>query len=293
MVPIGHATARSGGPSKGASRRRIAIGNPRYRHASWTTASHLPAFRGGFVHHAVHSDAAVVQGVHPPPDHAENGRVTFHATFAPRQRRTYDLIWSVDEDTQRARQGYERLHARIDTLFAEVHRSWQDELVAMFTPNNGRYSGHLPELSIDNPAVQKIYGLGALGLAYFRRDSPYSQVGRTYDTLMPRYWPSAMVLWDYSLSGLAHALLDPQVMRQTLERWMRTDVHTHFGTCYLTGEPIGPWYAVNDYAMASMIHQYVSWQGDDAWLGSTIQRGKTVMGLRARVCHQLASVPPN
>ena len=48
------------------------------------------------------------------------------------------------------------------------------------------------------------------------------------------------------------------------------DVHQHFGTEYLTGSAIGPWYAVNDYAMVNMAYAYLRWSGDLSWLTFTV-----------------------
>jgi hypothetical protein len=112
-----------------------------------------------------------------------------------------------------------------------------------------------------------------VGVIYFKRDSPYSVYGRAYDTLMPRYWQSVTFLWDYHLSSLVHALLDPEVMRKKLELWMRLDIHKHFGTEYLTGAGVGPWYSVNDYAMCAIAHDYLRWNRDTAWLDGTVAGG--------------------
>jgi hypothetical protein len=34
-------------------------------------------------------------------------------------------------------------------------------------------------------------------------------IGRTFDTLMPRYWAGVTFLWDYYLSTRVHTLLEP------------------------------------------------------------------------------------
>ena len=52
------------------------------------------------------------------------------------------------------------------------------------------------------------------------------------------------------------------MQRRNLERWMDLDVHQHFGTEYLGGEAVGPWYAVNDYAMLQIAREYLRWSGD-------------------------------
>jgi hypothetical protein len=116
----------------------------------------------------------------------------------------------------------------------------------------------------------KIYHTGILGVIYFKRDNPASVYGRAYDTLMPKYWQTVTFLWDYHLSSTVHALLDPQVMRKYLERWMLLDIHEHFGTEYLTGGPTGNWYSVNDYAMTRMMYDYLTWSGNHSWLQKEI-----------------------
>ncbi|MCA1830937.1 MAG: hypothetical protein LC663_05445, partial [Actinobacteria bacterium] len=119
---------------------------------------------------------------------------------------------------------------------------------------------------------------GILAVVYFRRDG--GAFGRTYDTLMPRYWETVTFLWDFSLSSIVHALLDPQIMRMHLEHWMTTDIHSCFGTEWLTGGPVGGWYSVNDYAMTKMIADYLRWSGDHAWLGA--RAGSQTVGERLR-----------
>ena len=47
---------------------------------------------------------------------------------------------------------------------------------------------------------------------------------------------------------------------------MTLDVYKHFGTEFLTGAGVGPWYSVNDYAMSRMAKEYLRWTGDQAWL---------------------------
>ncbi|MGA7306430.1 MAG: hypothetical protein WBW88_16240, partial [Rhodothermales bacterium] len=104
----------------------------------------------------------------------------------------------------------------------EIERAtadWNAELKALFTPNNDRYSGHLPEIETSDEDIRKLYWMGACGVAYFKRDSPHSVMGRTYDTLMPKYWQTVTFLWDYFLSSGVHAQLDPDVMKKYLEHW--------------------------------------------------------------------------
>jgi len=53
------------------------------------------------------------------------------------------------------------------------------------------------------------------------------------------------------------------------------DIHKGYGIDFLSGEPLGFWYAVNDYALIHMAYQYLRYSGDYAWLDKKI-RGETV-----------------
>ncbi|MCK7528647.1 MAG: hypothetical protein MZV64_69375 [Ignavibacteriales bacterium] len=44
----------------------------------------------------------------------------------------------------------------------------------------------MPLLETTDKEIAKLYYMGVLGVIYFRRDNPYSVLGRTYDTLMPQ-----------------------------------------------------------------------------------------------------------
>ena len=105
---------------------------------------------------------------------------------------------------------------------------------------------------------------------YFRRTTPHSVYGTTYVTLMPRYWETTTFLWDISLSAMLLSMLDPCVLRKMMEVWMTVDMHKHFGTEFLTGAGVGPWYSVNDYAMCRMAKEYLRWTGDRTWLDKTV-----------------------
>jgi hypothetical protein len=176
------------------------------------------------------------------------------------------LAISIGDDIAHLKSEAQEVVHSADDQIRNSEQYWNDELRSIFTPGNDRYSGHLPVLETDDTQIRKLYWMGAAGLACFKRESPHSAVGRSYDTLMPRYWSTLQCIWDYFLSSPAHVLLDPATMRDSLERWMQVDLHRHFGTEYLNGAAIGPWYAINDSAMASMIHRFATWTGDSNWL---------------------------
>ncbi|WP_147917933.1 hypothetical protein [Ruania zhangjianzhongii] len=159
------------------------------------------------------------------------------------------------------------LVAGLDQAAAVSESTWNAKLAAMFDAGNDEFSGSLPVLDTSNEALRKLYWWGAVGVLWFRRDNPASVLGRTYDTLMPRYWQTTTFIWDYSLSSQVHALLDPAVMRRQLGHWVGLDIDSHFGTEWLTGGPVGYWYSVNHYAMTRLVRDYVAYTGDQAFLG--------------------------
>lgn len=188
---------------------------------------------------------------------------------------TAAFVVSLGDDADAALAIFDDLAADVDGARTAARVDWDAELAAIVTPGNDRYSGHLPVLETDDEALWRLYWTGILGVVVFKRDNPASVLGRTWDTLMPRFWPTITFLWDYMLSSGTHALLDPAPMKVHLEHWMQSDVHTCMGTCWLTGEGVGMWYAVNDYAMIRLVDDYVRWSGDTVWLTTPLADGRT------------------
>ena len=217
------------------------------------------------------SGASSVQGTVPAsPDLGDKG-AWFDLELRPGEVWQGAYVHAIGDNASEVRVRYARLAAQVDAVIDQAAKEWDTELAAMFTPGNGRYSGSLPILESDDPDLRRLYYLGALGVIYFKRDSPHSAVGRAYDTLMPRYWGTTTFIWDFSLSSLVHALLDPEPMRAQLERWMALDVHTCFGSDWLTGKPIGAWYASNDHSMTQLVDTYLRWTGDARWLDAKLE----------------------
>ncbi len=228
---------------------------------------------------AVHSEACSVQGMYPLPHQATGFGLEKTLSIPAGGKSTVFYLHVIGDTPQNAIQQFDRLaHDQIENLFSETEQQWNEQIAAAFTPGNSQYAGCLPTLYTDDPDIYRLYYTAALGVIYFRRDNPFSVYGRAYDTLMPRYWQGTTFIWDYFLSSGVHALLDPEVMKKYLELWMQTDVHSHFGTEYLTGGTVGPWYAVNDFALVWMANDYLRWNGDFSWLDKNIgASGKSII----------------
>jgi hypothetical protein len=194
------------------------------------------------------------------------GELAVELTVAPGATSRFGYVHAVATSRADAEAAYDAVVADIPAVVADAERYWDEQLAAAFTPGNSEYSGHLPVLDTSSETLRRLYWWAALGLIWFRREFEGNVLGRTYDTLMPNYWGSTTFIWDYSLSSVSHALLDPTEMRRQLAQWIRLDIHSHFGTSSLTGEPVGRWYSVNDYAMTRLVNDYVRFTGDTAFL---------------------------
>lgn len=190
----------------------------------------------------------------------------------PGETARFGYVQAVGQTSADALAGFDRIAADIPAAVAAAEDFWNRQLSAAFTPGNTEFSGSMPVLDLP-PALERLYWWGVLGVIWFRRDWPGNVLGRSYDTLMPNYWATTTFIWDYSLSARVHARLDPVEMRRQLEHWIAADIHTMFGTSSLTGEPVGQWYSVNDFAMVRLVAEYVDATGDDAFLRHEIAAG--------------------
>lgn len=222
------------------------------------------------IYWATKSNAVQIQGISIEGAVSRNGIKT-ELTLSPGETKHINYVNVVGEDISEVLHDYNTIIKNSDAEIKKCRDEWNEEIRAAFTPGNSRFSGSMPLLETTDKEIAKLYYMGILGVIYFRRDNPYSVMGRTYDTLMPKYWQSVTFIWDYALSSLTHALLDPAVMKKYIEHWMSMDIHKHFGTELLTGGPVGPWYSVNDFAITEISRNYLRWNGDFEWLNKSIE----------------------
>ena len=231
--------------------------------------------RNAVVSKSRHSDAFVVQGVSPKPTSLSTSWAVYEFDLGPKQSATITFVNSIGGTRAEAARDFDAIVSGFDAAASATTDEWNAQLKAAFTPGNNIFSGHVPTLITSDDSVKRIYHSAVMTALYFRRTTPHSVNGTTYVTLMPRYWETTTFLWDISLSAMLLAMLDPAVLRRMMETWMTLDIHQHFGTEFLTGAGVGPWYSVNDYAMSRMAKEYLRWTGDKAWLDKKVG-GKTV-----------------
>jgi hypothetical protein len=249
--------------------------NAAYSPGEYDNVREVDQSRNAVTSRSTHSEAYVVQGVLPKPASVSPSWVVYDLDLGPKQSATVTFVNSIGATRSEAERDFDAIVATFDTMAAATTDEWNAQLKAAFTPGNRIFSGHVPTLITTDDNVKRIYHSAVMTALYFRRTSPHSVYGTTYVTLMPRYWETTTFLWDISLSAMLLAMLDPAILRRMMETWMTLDIHQHFGTEFLTGAGVGPWYSVNDYAMSRMAKEYIRWTGDKAWLDKKVA-GKTV-----------------
>ncbi|NWF89279.1 MAG: hypothetical protein HXY50_07415 [Ignavibacteriaceae bacterium] len=222
------------------------------------------------IYSAKQSTAFQVQGLSYKGKLTRNG-INLELNLAPGKKQNIDYVVTIGDSLPNVINDFKNIISDVDNVINKCHNEWNEEFKSAFTPGNSRFSGSMPLLETTDNEISKLYYMGVLGVIYFKRDNPFSVIGRTYDTLLPKYWQTVTFIWDYALSSLTHALLDPAIMKKYIEHWMSMDVHKHFGTEYLTGGPVGPWYSVNDFAITEISKNYLRWNGDFKWLNEEIQ----------------------
>lgn len=250
--------------------------NAAYSPGEYDNVREIDQARNAVISKSKHTDAFVVQGVSPKPASLSASWVVYELDLAPKQAATITFVNSLGGTRAEAQRDFDAIVSGFDAAATATTNEWNAQLRAAFTPGNNIFSGHVPTLVTTDDSVKRIYHSAVMTALYFRRTSPHSVYGTTYVTLMPRYWETTTFLWDISLSAMLLAMLDPAILRRMMETWMTLDIHQHFGTEFLTGAGVGPWYSVNDYAMSRMAKEYIRWTGDKAWLDKKVG-GKTVV----------------
>jgi hypothetical protein len=244
--------------------------NAAYSPGEFDNARTVDRERGAVLCKSIRTQACSLQGAWPIATEVLPSWLIYRFNLAPGAKRTITFVNTLAENADEARRHYDGLARNFQAAAIEVRNEWNAQLKAAFTPGNDRFSGYLPTLVTSDESVRRLYHAAVMSALFFRRTTPHSVYGTTYVTLAPRYWETTTFIWDISLSAMLLAMLDPLILRRMIETWMQLDVYKHFGTEYLTGSGVGPWYSVNDFAMCRMAREYLRWTGDHAWLDKEV-----------------------
>ncbi len=227
--------------------------------------------RGCLIFEAQHSAAVAVQGFHRLPARVEQKRrLTFDVQIGPNETQQLKFVVTLAEDRHSALELYEKLQTNFCQIQQQSEASFQGLLQAAFTPGNSEFSGNLPRLVTADESLWRLYHNGFANLLFARRVSPDSVYGPTYLTLSGHVLPTLSFPWDTALASLSLALLDPVPLRKLVEVWLTLPMHEHHSSDYISGQGVGPWYAVNDTAIVHCAWRYLCVTGDFAWLDNKV-----------------------
>ncbi|GAB4318086.1 MAG: hypothetical protein Kow0059_11360 [Candidatus Sumerlaeia bacterium] len=220
--------------------------------------------------------ACQCQATVPRPDAVEGKTLLYNVSIPPGGRWQLRFVAALAETEEAARSLARHHLAHFDDSGAQALDLWNRRIQKAFQPGNDLYSGHLPALTTENEGLLRLYLMTTLGCLVLRRDNPLSVQGPVFVTLSPNYWTTASFVWDMMIAGPFFALLDPAVMRRHIEVWLAAGIQNCLATDYVTGRPLGYWYAVNSSAIVRLAWDYVRWTGDVAWLDRQV-KGRPVI----------------
>ena len=191
-------------------------------------------------------------------------------------------VGAGDEVTWYGLQGYEPCGSLdLDRDWESGREEWERTWRAAFTPGNSEFSGHLPARRGD---LERLYDMSVLTLLMTRRVLPELSARAGVATGGQCIWneeprplrlayviggpegaPTTSFLWELAFQAPVLARLDPEVLREQMEAFMRVDLHSHWGVETVSGRGAGMGYGINAGAFLSCVSDYVRITGDRAW----------------------------
>lgn len=179
-----------------------------------------------------------------------------------------------------------------DAAFDAAKTGWEQRWLAVFTPGNATYSGSLPILETGDQRLRELYYLSVASLLETERDN-FPEFKQCFVGEDPEWGGDVTWFWDYSLTSLPYALLNPAVMKDEMRHWLKIDWRTCSHFSLYNGRPDGNWYAVNPYSYFLSLDRYLTVTGDFALLNEKVE-DKTVLGwLESLTMDWQRLVPPN
>lgn len=185
--------------------------------------------------------------------------------------------------------------SHFDAQMAAFKSLWAQRWDEAFTPGNGHFSGNLPLLETDDPALRRNYYMGALTMLILER---------TQFPIRPAFITSGeradgiQYYWDASMQATAWALLEPRGMKAVLCRWLVQNPRgsPHISLRDTTGfdhrhyDAIAG-YAANACTIFQTLDTYLRVSGDRGFLHHSLENGKTVLQTMDALAEDWTTLP--
>ncbi len=219
-----------------------------------------------------------------PVEGRPHALLRYRVELAPGASYTLDWVHLLATDLAGGRLAVERVLREFDGERQAARAGWEREWRAAFEERGGSFSGHAPVVRSVNPKVERLYYLGVMTLLQCKRSPRFGTPAEVYIT----GFPSSMFTfpinwafpWDTKMIAGILALLDPAALKRMIIAWLEADLHQGCAIDFRTRQPVGFWYAVNDYALIHMTWQYLRYTGDAAFLGEEVRGASVLSHLR-------------
>ncbi|MDX9971545.1 MAG: hypothetical protein RBU21_01005 [FCB group bacterium] len=207
-----------------------------------------------------------------------DGTVAWRPAIQPGATVTLEFVMAAASDEAEAVASATKWTAAFAETFESARTHWQARFHAAFTPDNGHFSGSLPALHFDDPALRRVYYVSVLSFLSMERTNFGPRFPRVFVTCAPRYAATMTYFWDCIAYSTLWSRLDPVSVREQIKLFLQADVHRCYAIDFLTLKGVGPWYGANDYAIFHLCNTYLNETGDWAFLDERIGE-KTVADL--------------
>lgn len=216
----------------------------------------------------------------PLAEGARHARLRYSVTLEPAARWRLDWVHVLSDDEGTGRLALERLLRHPDRSLLATREAWEQEWRAAFDERGASFGGYAPVVLSANPKLARLYYMGVMTLLQVKRTPRFGTPAQVYITGFPSSPYTFSVNWAFPwdtmmVAGIL-ALLDPHVLKRMIIAWLEADLHQSCAIDIRSGEPVGYWYAVNDYALIHMTWQYLRYTGDDRFLDEVV-RGSPVL----------------
>jgi hypothetical protein len=215
----------------------------------------------------------------------------WNLSLPPHAGEEISLAMAMETTRDQALQNAQQWGGDFAASFTAAKAAWEQRWQQVFTPGNPVYSGNLPTLETDDSSLRELYYLSVVSLLETERDN-FPRFKQCFVGEDPEWGGDVTWFWDYSLTSLPYALLNPAVMKNEMRQWLLIDWRTCSHFSLNNGNPDGSWYAVNPYAYFLSLDRYLTVTRDFGFLSEKIN-GRTVLGyLEALAMDWQRLVPP-
>lgn len=204
----------------------------------------------------------------------------YRVELAPSQSYRLNWVHLLATDLGGGKLALARVLRDFDGERRAARQGWEREWRAAFSQEGAGFSGHAPVVRAANPKLERLYYMGVMTLLQCKRTPHFGAPAEVYITGFPASLFTFPINWAFPwdtkmIAGIL-ALMDPAVLKRMVTAWLDADLHQGCAIDFRTRQPVGFWYAVNDYALVHMVWQYLRYTGDAAFLEQEV-RGRSVL----------------